>query len=132
MEKFLESEECPDLVQEEVKKAKLKSATSKKSKGNVDLDREEANDGEVTEDDEGDIASDEEDYGDILDPGDPTDGVDNLELNVELRKLLEHNKEEDIIKFLHAQVLEEANHPIDFSEDKELVSAQDMKFYLKK
>ena len=132
MEEFLQSEECPDLVQEEVEKAKLNSATSKKSKGNVDLDRQEANDGEVAEDDEGDSAPDEEDYGDILDPGDPTDGVDNLELNAELRQLLENKQEEAIVNRLHAQVLEEANHPIDFDEDKEMVSPQDMKFYLKK
>ena len=132
MEDFLQSEECPYLVHEEVEKAKLKSATSKKSKGNVDLDGQEANDGEVAEDDEGDSAPDEEDYGDILDPGDPTDGVDNLELNAELRQLLENKQEEAIVNRLHAQVLEEANHPIDFDEDKEMVSPQDMKFYLKK
>ena len=126
MEEFLQSEECPDLVHEEVAKAKYNSATSEKSKDNVDLDIEE------DADDEGDNASDEEDYGDILDPGDPSERVDNLELNAELRQLYEPQRESDIINRLHAQVLEEANQPIDFNEDKEMVSALDMKFYLKK
>ena len=129
MEEFLQSEECPDLVQEEVEKAKFKSATSEKSKGNVDLDRQEANDEEDAED-EG--APDEEDYGDFLDPGDPSERVDNLELNAELRQLYEHRRDSDMINRLHAQVLEEANNPIDFDEDQEMVSEQDMKFYLKK
>ena len=129
MEEFLQSENCPNLVQEEVKKAKYKSVISKKSKGNVDLDRQEANDEEDAED-EG--APDEEDYGDFLDPGDPSERVDNLELNAELRQLYEHRRDSDMINRLHAQVLEEANNPIDFDEDQEMVSEQDMKFYLKK
>ena len=131
MEEFLQSEECPDLVQEEVEKAKYMSASTEKSKGNVDLDRQEAND-EEDADDEGENAPDEEDYDDFLDPGDPSDRVDNPELNAELRQLYEHQRESNIIKCLHAQVLEEAKHPIDFNEDKEMVSAMDMKFYLKK
>ena len=131
MEEFLKSEECPYLVQEEVEKAKYKSATPEKSKDKVDLDRQEAIDGEVA-DDEGANDSDEEYYGDDLDPGDPTETVDNPEVNAELQKLYEHKKESDVINHLQAQVLEEANLPtIDFSEDKEMVTAQDMKFYLK-
>lgn len=132
MDKFLESEECPYLVKEEVEKAKFKSATFEISKGNDDLDRQEDSDGEVA-DDEGANDPDEEYYGDDdLDPGDPTVGVDDLELNAELRKLYENKKDTDAINHLHAQVLEEANLPTtDFSEDKEIVSALDMKFYLK-
>lgn len=131
MEEFLQSEECPDLVLEEVAKAKYKSATFKKSKGNVDLDRQEANDEEIA-DDEGANDPDGEYYGDDLDPGDPTEKVDDPELNAELQQLYEHRKEDGIINCHNAQVLEEANLPIDFNEDTEMVSALDMKFYLKK
>ena len=129
MEEFLQSKNCPNLVQEEVKKAKHKSVIFEQSKGNVDLDRQEANDEEDAED-EG--APDEEDYGDFLDPGDPSERVDNLELNAELRQLYELQRDSDMVNRLHAQVLDEANHPIDFDEDKEIVSELDMKFYLKK
>lgn len=132
MEEFLKSEECPDLVKEEVEKAKYKSATFEISKGKVDLDRQEDNDEEVA-DDEGANDPDEEYYGDDLDPGDPTEKVDDPDLNAELQQLYEHKKEDNIINCHNAQVLEEAEANLaDFNEDTEMVSPLDMKFYLKK